>query len=116
MTATVFKLNTLNTTNLVKIKDLPANLKGYALINTSGAAIFVKFYWYTPTASNPTPTVGSTVPDITIQIPTVAGLTESWPDGISKAGLLFMAVTLLGTDADATAVAAGAGILSVLYE
>jgi hypothetical protein len=116
MTAAVFKLNTGSTTNLTKIKDGPANLKGLVAINTAAYAIFVKFFWFVPSATAATPTVGTTVPDLTFQIPTIAAITPSFPDGMSKAGQLYMAVTKVGTDADATAVVAGDGIISVLYE
>jgi hypothetical protein len=120
MTATVRKLNTANTTNLTKIKDGPSDLKGVAALNTTAAAIFLKFFWYTPTAAAPTPTVGTTVPDITIEIPalgtTTGSVLQSWPDGITKAGELWFAVTNLAADSDNTAVAAGSGLVSILYE
>lgn len=77
--------------------------------------MFVKLYWYTPTPAAPIPVVGTTVPDITIQVGTVASDHESWPDGITKAGELWLATTLLVGDADATAVPAGE-LLSVFYE
>jgi hypothetical protein len=121
MTATVLKLTTANTTNLTKVKDnVPASLKGIAATNTTAAAIFLKFYWYLPTAAAPLPTVGTTVPDMTIELPalgtTTGSILQSWPDGIQKAGQLFFAVTNLAADSDATVVAAGAGIISVIYE
>lgn len=116
MTAAVFKLNTGASTNLTKIKDGQASLKGYVFVNTAAYAIFVKFYWYTPTAAAPAPTVGTTVPDLTIQVATVASDHESFPDGMSKAGQLFMATTKLAADNDATVLVAGDGILTVLYE
>jgi hypothetical protein len=121
MTALVFKLNTANTTNLRQIKDQATGvLKGISALNTTAAAIFLKVYWYTPTAAAPTPTVGTTVPDITIEIPalgtTTGNVNQSWPDGLSKAGLLFIAVTNLAADADATVVAAGSGLVSIFYE
>lgn len=116
MTASVFKLNTAATTNLTKIKDGPANLKGLIATNTAGYAIFVKFYWFIPSATASQPTVGTTVPDITFQIATVASITPSFPDGMTKAGQLYMAVTKLVADNDTTAVVAGDGLISVLYE
>jgi hypothetical protein len=121
MTAAVLKINTANTTNLTKVKDTtPATLKGVAALNTTAAAIFLKFFWYVPTAAAPTPTVGTTVPDITIELPalgtTTGNVLQSWPDGIQKAGQLFLAVTNLAADADATVVTAGAGLISVIYE
>lgn len=120
MTASVTKLTTANTTNLTKVKDQPASLKGISCLNTSAAAIFLKFFWYLPTPAAPLPTVGTTVPDITIELPalgtTTGNVIQSWPDGLQKSGLLFFAVTNLAADADATVVAAGAGIISVFYE
>lgn len=120
MTAAVKKFNTANTTNLTKLKDGAANLKGIAALNTTAAAIFLKFFWYTPTASAPVPTVGTTVPDITIEIPalgtTTGSILQSWPDGITKQGELWLAVTNLAADSDNTAVAAGAGLVSVFFE
>lgn len=121
MTCAVFKLTTANTTNLTKVKDAaPATFKGLAALNTTAAAIFLKFYWYLPTAAAATPTVGTTIPDITIELPalgtTTGNVLQSWPDGIQKAGQLFLAVTNLAADSDATVVAAGSGIISVFYE
>jgi hypothetical protein len=120
MAAGIRKLTTANNTNLTKLKEGQATLKGIAALNTTAAAIFLKFYWFIPSGSNMAPTVGTTVPDITIELPalgtTTGNVLQSWPDGVSKAGELWFAVTNLGTDADATAVAAGSGIISVFYE
>jgi hypothetical protein len=115
MTAAVRKINTANSTNLTKLKDGSANFKGFLINNPSGAAAFVKLYWFTPTASVPIPVVGTTVPDITIQVGTVGSDHESFPDGITKAGELWLATTLLVTDADATAAPAGI-LISLFYE
>ena len=121
MTALVLKLATANTTNLTKVKDIATGvLKGWVATNTTAAAIFLKFYWYTPTAAAPTPTVGTTVPDLTITVPALGTTTgtdsQSFPDGMQRAGQLWLAVTNLVADNDATAVAAGSGLITVLYE
>lgn len=121
MASKVFKLNTANTTNLTKLLDQGGTLTGLAAVCTAAYAIFVKFYWYTPTVANPTPTVGTTVPDITIEVPALGTTTGSVnptipPQGVSKSGQLYMAVTKLATDADATVVVAGDGLISVFYE
>lgn len=120
MTAAVRRIVVANTTNLTKLKDGQASLKGIAGVNTTAAAVFLKFYWFQQTAAAAAPTVGTTVPDITIEIPalgtTTGNVLQSWPDGLSKAGELFLAVTNLVGDADATVVAAGSAILSVFYE
>lgn len=121
MTAAVFKLNTANTTNLTKIKDVANGvLKGYVATNTGATAIFVKYFWYVPTAAAPTPTVGTTVPDITVVVPALGTTTgtaaQSFPDGLQRAGQLWMAVTNGVADNDTAAVAAGAGLISTFYE
>lgn len=116
MTASVLKLATGATTNLTKIKDGPAVLKGLVATNTAGYAIFVKFYWFVPTNTAAAPTVGTTVPDLTFNVPTVASITPSFPVGMTKAGQLYMAVTKLAADNDATVVVAGDGLISVLFE
>lgn len=115
MTAAVRKINTANSTNLTKLKDNAANFKGFLINNPSGAAVFVKLYWFIPTAAAAAPTVGTTVPDITIQVGTIGSDHESFPDGITKAGELWLATTLLVTDADATAAPAGV-LISIFYE
>lgn len=115
MTASVRKINTANTTNLTKLKDGSANFKGFLINNTSGASIFIKLYWYTPTPTVPVPVVGTTVPDITIGVGTLLTDHDAWPDGITKAGELWLAVTLLATDADATVAPAGV-LVSIFYE
>lgn len=120
MTASVRKINTANTVNLTKMKDGQANLKGLIATNTSAAAIFLKFYWYAATPAVPVPVVGTTVPDITIELPALGTTTgtvmQSWPDGITKTGELYFAVTNLSADNDATVVAAGSGLISIIYE
>jgi hypothetical protein len=115
MTASVRKINTANTTNLTKIKDGQANFKGYVINNPSGASVFIKLYWYTPTLAAPIPVVGTTVPDVTIGVGTLASDHESYPDGVTKAGELWLAATLLVTDVDATAAPAGV-LISLFYE
>lgn len=120
MTASIRKLATAGSTNLTLIDDDPTKVVGLIAVNTAAYAIFVKLYWFKPTASAEAPTVGTTVPDVTIEIPalgtTTGGVQETWPEGFSGAGKLYMAVTKLAADSDATAVVAGDGLISLLYE
>lgn len=121
MTAQVVKLAAANTTNLTRVKDGPAKLMGCELTNTTAAAVFIKFYWHLPTAAVPIPVVGTTVPDITIEIPALGTTTGSdsrdWASGLIKnVGNLFFAITNLVADNDATAVAAGSALVSVFFE
>lgn len=114
MTALVRKITTAASTNLTKIKDGPANFKGF-VANGSAGAMFVKLYWYTPTPTAPVPVVGTTVPDITLQIANTAGDHESFPDGITKAGELWVATTAAAVDTDSAVVAAN-NTVSIFYE
>lgn len=120
MAAGIRRIVVANTTNLTKLKEGQATLKGFALLNTTAAAIFLKFYWFIPAGAAVSPAVGTTVPDLTIELPalgtTSGNQLQSWPDGVSKAGELWLAVTNLAADSDATVVAAGSGIISVFYE
>jgi hypothetical protein len=120
VTANVFRLVTGGSTNLTKVKDSPAVVKGIIAVNTAAYAIFVKLYSWRPTAAAPTPTVGTTAPAVTIEIPSNVGagaIQESWPDGFSVGdGNLFVAVTKLAADSDTTAVIAGDGLISLLIE
>ncbi len=125
MSARPIKFTTLNTNNLRKLADPGAVLKGGSFINTTANEFFIKLFWYRETAAAPTPTVGTTVPQMTIMVTpfveAVLGLSgsviASWPDGvIYNDGGLWVAVTAVAADSDNTAVAAGQGILTFLLE
>lgn len=125
MSARPFKFTTANSNNLRKLADPAAVLKGGSFINTTANEFFIKLFWYRETAAAPTPTVGTTVPNMTIMVPpfveAVFGLPgfvlASWPDGIIvNDGALWVAVTAVAADSDNTAVAAGQGILTFLLE
>lgn len=123
MTSRAFKLTTANTTNLTQVSGGPCVLRGASLVNTTDDPYYVKFYWYTPTNSAPTPTVGTTIPNLTIAAPPLdatAGadgtLCPSWPEGVTGNGQLFIAVTGAAADSDTTAVASGQGVISLLVD
>jgi hypothetical protein len=121
MTALAKKIVAANTTNLTLIKDGATGvLKSLDALNTTAAAVFVKFFWYIPTAAAPVPAIGTTVPDLTIEVPalgtTTGNVNRDWASGLQKAGLLFMAITNLAADSDNTAVAAGSALVTVGYE
>jgi hypothetical protein len=124
MTSRVIKFTTLNTTNLRQIAQGPCVLRGASLVNTSATPYYLKFYWFKPTASAATPTVGTTIPDLTIAAPPLVNavlgqpgtLCPSWPEGLTGGGQLFVAVTAVAADNDTTAVAAGAGIISLILD
>ena len=102
MSAMKFRLVSLATTNLQQVKGYSANLKGGLIINTNAAARFVKLY-----ESTDAPTVGTTAPALTIEIPASSQLPLAWPDGINFSKTMWMATTVNVADSDATAVGAG---------
>ena len=125
MSSRPFKFTTLNTTNLRQVSDQGSVLKSLFALNTTANEYFIKFYWWRPTVAAPTPTVGTSVPDLTIMCPpfveAVFGLpgfvSHSWPDGVVKNdGQLFVAVTGAAGDSDTTAVAAGQGIINLALD
>lgn len=121
MTASVYRLVTANTTNLNQVRSTPAKVKGIIAVNTAAYEIFVKLYWFRPTASATGPTVGTTPPHATIAIPalgtTTGGVMQSFTEGFQGGdGNLFIAVTKLAADTDTTAVAAGDGLISLLVD
>jgi hypothetical protein len=121
MSCNVYKLTSAASTNVTQIgsSDMATIIKGWTIVNTSAAASFVKFYWAPPgtfSSSGMQPTVGTDVPKITVQIPTVASVSQSFPDGIRAAGQLFIATVTGAADSSAAAVASGDLIISIYYE
>lgn len=115
MAAVPFHMTTTASTNLVNVKaGNSANLKGFSIANVA-TAIYVKFYWFPQTASATAPTVGTTVPNLTVGVAASANPTQSFPDGITGNGQLFMAVTAAAADSDSANAAAGA-VISLLVE
>ena len=115
MAAVPFKFTTTASTNLLPVRaSQTANLKGLSVANVA-TAIFIKLYWFTPTASAQGPTVGTTVPNLTIGVAASANPLQSWPDGITGNGQLWVAVTAAAADGDSANAAAGA-IVTLLVE
>lgn len=115
-----FAYTTGATTNLTKVGSAggqAANLKGIVVTNTAAYAIFVKLFW---SNTNTIPTVGTTVPQLTITCPAAAtsggGTNISFPDGITNNGPLWMWVTKLAVVTDTTVTVAGDGIITLLIE
>lgn len=100
---TPFSVNSAATTNATAINAKPTRLVSLVASNINAAARFVKLY-----DKATAPVVGTDVPLVTIPIP--AGGSVSLALGAIGMQLnngLALAITTLGTDADATAVAAG---------
>lgn len=100
-------------TNAAVIDATPGHILGWVLTNTSAAVKYVKFY-----DKATAPTVGTDAPLITVVIPATSCVCF-WTDGredISYLNGLGIAMTGLGTDADATAVAANDVIAQVFWK
>lgn len=114
MASTSKRLVTGATTNLTLLSTAPTmNLTGMMATNTAAYAIFVKFYWFSQLGTNVAPVVGTTLPDMTVNIPTVASLSVLFPQyGITRNGDLWVAVTKLVADTDTTVTVAGDGLIT----
>jgi hypothetical protein len=120
MLANPLKLATAATTNLTLLKGgQNVDLIGVLGVNTSAYEIFVKFYLGSNSQTPAAPTVGTTVPNLTLAIPALGTTTGVgnyyWSDGIAMAGPCYFAVTKLAADSDTTVVVAGDGLITILY-
>lgn len=114
--AVPFKFTTTASTNLQAVRaGQTGKIKGYAVANVA-TAIYVKLYWFTETSATVEgPVVGTTVPNMTLGIAASANDHESWPDGITGNGQLWVAVTAAAADGDSANAAAGA-VVTLLIE
>lgn len=111
MASKKLKITSAASTNLTQVQTIGGNLRGMYAINTNAAARCVKFY-----DSVDTPTVGTTVPVLTIQLPATGQFNFDPSDSISFKSSIWLAMTNEATDAGATAVGAGDIIATVFYE
>lgn len=114
-----FQYTTGATTNLIRVStgSGSSNLKGWNITNTAAYAIFVKLWW---SNQNVIPTVGTTVPSLTITCPAAAtsggGTSIDLSDGVTGNGPLWMWITKLAPVADATVTVAGDGLVTLFIE
>lgn len=109
MQPSVFKITFAASVNLTQpLGTVPsADLYGYEI---------VKFYWGAPgtfSGGGDTPTVGTDVPKITIQVPATGKASSNYACPVGGPGTMFMAMTVNAADTDATAVGAGDLIASI---
>lgn len=121
--SSVFKLSSTNSTNLTMIGNSPnIDCYGWNIVNTNAAARFVKLYWGSPgkwSSSGETPTVGTDIPSITIEVPalgtTTGSTTAYFPGGLGNNGYMWMATTTTAPDNASTAVGAGDLLISIFF-
>lgn len=119
MSYPIFKLTSANSLNLNQVgQNQNTDLYGWAIVNTNAAARYVKLYWGVPgrfSGGKDVPTVGTDIPQITIECTPAGTSINSFSKGIGNQGTLFMATTTGAQDTDTTVVAAGDLIISLMY-
>jgi hypothetical protein len=89
---------------LTKISDQGADFMGLAAC--AAEAYFVKLWWQPP-GNTTIPTVGTTPPNLTIQVPSTGSPPVAWSRPLNPGGPAWVAVTKYQTDIDTTTVAGG---------
>lgn len=96
-----------------EVKGTAGQIYGIMATNTASAVAFLKIY----NATAASVTVGTTVPDLTLQIPPDnGGLFIQWNHGVAFGTAITVAATTLVADNDATAPAANQIVCSVFYK
>jgi hypothetical protein len=111
MSAMKFRQVSGASTNLALVKAYAGNLTGAVIINTNAAARFVKLY-----ESTDLPTVGTTVPALTIEIPASSQVVINQHAAVNFSRSIWMATTVNAADSDTTAVGAGDLITQLFVE
>lgn len=104
-----FRLLSAATVNNTVVKSSAGKLAGWVISNSNAAARYVKVF-----NKATTPAAGTDTPILTLLVPPGAIITETDLDLGFSAGI-GVATTVLGTDADTTAVAAGEIIVHLFY-
>jgi hypothetical protein len=111
MASRVFRFVGGNSTNLNLVQQIGANITGVEVANPIASAIYLKFYL----GAN-APTVGTTVPYLTVTCIASGATSKTFPVPISAPQTLWVATTLNLADSDATAIGAGGPVVQVLVE
>jgi hypothetical protein len=112
--ASVYKFTTGTGSPAAAVVPGTAVLCGLSATCAEAAAFFIKFWWpgNTP-ATTTTPTVGTTVPSLTIAIPTSGLLAMPTQLGLNNGGPLYYWVTKNAADSDNTALTTGGDVISL---
>lgn len=94
----------------VSVKGAPGKLFGWFLSNNNAAKAYIKFYNLAAA-----PTVGTTVPVMTIELPGSSAANVEFERGIDFSAGIGIGATTLVDDNDATAPAANQIVANVLY-
>lgn len=120
MYSRIYKFNSLAATTPQPINPSERTaIVGWYLYNSAAAARFVKLYWGNTTnfsSQKDVPTIGTDVPNVTIQIPATSAVTGNFHSPFTGIGTCFLSVTVNAIDTDNTAGSAGDVIGSMFYE
>lgn len=102
----------------VSAGSLAAKICSVVALNSSATAdYFIKFYW---AVNGLVPTVGTTIPNLTIGVPATAAAPAAvgqvildYSNPLTTNGQLYIACTANQVASDTTAVAAGQGVITV---
>lgn len=84
------------------------NVTGFAVTSDTTNICYLKIWWQGN--SNAAPILGTTAPNVTIQVPASTGITKTLYSPLSNAGPCFATVTKNATDSDVTALTSGATV------
>lgn len=111
--STPLKVISAASTNVTLVKASPGNLYSLIVIGLTSTVRYLKIY-----NVNSAPTVGTTVPLMTIPIPANtqgAGVSIPFSMGVNFSAGIYIAITAQAADNDATAVAAGDVIVNLTF-
>jgi hypothetical protein len=100
---------------------------GVAAASGEAAAFFIKLWWEgtgtlpptTPGGLQPAtnaPVAGTTVPHMTIQVPTTGLLLTALAEPINNGGRIWFWITSLKADSDTTALPTGGDVITFIYD
>ena len=108
---------------------LPSASVFYGLTVSSGeaAAFYIKLYWEGTGTAPPTvpggpqpattlPTAGTTVPHVTIQVPTTGVPPSSFVEPLNNGGRIWYWISSLKADSDTTALPTGGDVVTFVYD
>lgn len=93
-----------------------SQLLGIAASSAEAATYYVKLYWQGNAGSNTAPAVGTTIPSLTIPIPTTGQSLIALTQAVNNGGPLWYWVTKNAADTDNTALVTGGDVVNLILE
>lgn len=89
----------------------PVGLLGGCASSVESTTIYLKLWWQHDNAA--IPVIGTTPPDVTIQIPTTGLVPFTFNYSLQGGGACWYSATLLAADSDTTSVGAGGDVITL---